>query len=268
MINRLFLSALLAIPMMVSGIAHSAQSPKIILGIFSGPSKVNMTTVYFHDGLDGFSKALGSNMGIRVYPEMYQSLGSIKTAIDEGEVGMVMAPAAAYMYAAAHGYTPVLMSKGLVDDVVLKNKSVRVIKTATFPPKGSFLYVLGEWSLQGQKGVKITQEMTQGAIVNGLKYGTADIGTVNGAAAKALMATGKFEIYKKAPPMPSYTLLIKTSLLPQYGALISAGANSFSVSNLADLQLIMAKPVVGFTKYDEGNFASFKQVFKSLQNQK
>ena len=263
--RRLFLSILLTIPLIVSGLAHSAPpTPKIIMGVFSGPTGTDMANYDFRDGIDGFAKKLSSIIGIRAYPEMYQSLQSVKVAAGTNELGLILMPAAGRAYPMAHGYTPILMSVGMTDDVVLKNKLARVIKTAFLTPDGTILNKIGRLSLVGHPGVKVVTEETQGAIVNALKFGAADVGSVNGEAAKELLATGRFEVFMKAPPMPSYALLIKTSLLAKYGKKMVGGAGSFSPAELVSLQTVMSKPLVSFTKYDESSFLSFNKEFGQM----
>ena len=232
------------------------------MGIFSGPSKSEMTTDDFDEAVGDFVKTLGNASGAKLYAELYQSLASIEQAVDENEIGIVLAPIGASLHAAGHGYTPLLMSVGVVDDAVVKRKTSHTIKTLMSPPKGTFLDILGRWATSDIPGVVIHNEATQGAIIQALQYGTADAGTLSGKAVAKLLKTGQFEIYKRAPKMPSYTLLLQNSLVPKMAERIVSSAKLFSATDIHNLQTVMAKPVGGFTQYNEASFASFKQAFK------
>ena len=258
--RRSFITAMLAAPMVIYAGAALALPKTTLLGVFPGLGAPNITAYQFTDDVRPFTQKLSALSGVKISPELYSTLYSIKKASLAQSPGMLLLPFTGSVYAEQHGYTPVLMSTGHADDVCVKRIGVRVKNIASLR-HGTFLNAIAQIATESTPGAKIVVMQIEDAIKQSLTLGVGiEAGTMSRKSAEPFLASGKFEIMTNSPAVPSYVLLIRNDMMETSNKII-AGADGIQEATIAGLQDDMPRPVGKFIKYDEANYLSFKTKF-------
>ena len=220
----------------------------LLMAIYPGTAAQSIDSGLFSDYTRPLNVAMAAKVGHKVYVEYYRSFSLIKNVIENNRADVLLVPPTLAVRAMQAEYEPVVRVKDFITGMVIKRKG-EIVKRIAMTPADTWPGLMGRQLLAERKlGSIVTVDTvgTQDVVKYLLEQKTVQAGVMITPNAKAMLATGQYEVWYPLNSTPGFTVLLHNKLMGKYAESIRQTMLSLSAPAINGLQTLIPAPIKQF----------------------